>query len=195
MPWTPSTPHAHPPSQSPALRRRKKRRKQCRPEGRHCLRGLNVVGSGAEYCQPHMEPKTGTRWWRRQMPGPPDTQHDGKWHVQRRPLGRRCMRDLDVCWSWGPIIYYWKSDENRKINTPPPPIHVPGWMDPQPSGVRAVAREPRWPPLEKATIRPGNWTTRCPGTPSLSSISQTAGNASRAPPNAGAMLAPAQNNE
>ena len=55
--------------------------------------------------------------------------------------------------------------KTAKINTPPPPIHMLGRMDPQPSSMCTVASEPWWPPLEKATIHPGKPDDQVPQHP------------------------------
>ena len=158
----------HPPPRSSVTRRRKKRRKECRPEGQHCLRGLNVVGPGTGYCRLQMEPQTGTQQrqqqqQRQQILGPPDTQHDGKWHIQHWPLGRRCMRDLDVCWSWGAIIYYCKSDENSKNKHPPTPNPYARTNGP---ATKWCAHCGQWATVAAAWKSDhSSWETRRPGAP------------------------------
>jgi hypothetical protein len=135
------------------------------------LRGLNVVGTGIRYCRPHTTP--------RQQGGNDYCDHTGspRYPVgcqgahQRRPSGRCCMRNLDICWSWGTIIYCPNRDKISKTSSPKTPNLFPGRMGMQPSGVHTVATAPWRPPLEKRLFVLENRSTRCSGTPSTLSNS------------------------
>jgi len=159
---------------------------------------LSVVGPGTGYCQPlhpPLLPKPVTATTTIVNTGSPRDPADEKWRIQRRPLGRCCMCDLDICWGWGTLIHCLNSDEINEIHPPNIPNLSPGRMDPQPSGARTMATEPWRPPLEKRPFVLEIWSNRCPSTPSTQSSNQTTGNTNWAPPSTGASLAPVQNNE
>jgi len=70
---------------------------------------------------PQLPKPTKRRLWQALL-GPPVTQWNEKSRLQRRPEGRCCMRDLDIRWSWGIVIY---GPPNQYINPrDPPPLYI-----------------------------------------------------------------------
>ena len=105
---------------------------------------LSVVGPGTGYCQPlhpHPLPKPVTTTTTTIVnTGSPRDPADEKWRIQRRPSGRCCMCDLDVCWGWGTLIHCPNSNEINKIHPPPTSL-----ICPQGEWTRNQAARAPWP--------------------------------------------------